>query len=516
MARAAEAGVLGTPGSLGAMVSAGSSAARVARACLAAVGLGAAAARAQVPLADSAFARGDYRTARLQYDLVLARDSLDRHALYRLAILDGWDGELARSLQRFARLRAIDPTDGGFMVSHAQVLAWAGRYAEAVALYDSALARHADRADALAGRARTVAWAGDLEAAERLWREALHRHPDHIETLVGLAQTLYWKGRADLADSYLARARTLAPGDPLARETERLVRAVLDPDVSATTDYSADSDDNRLVALEARVSGPLARADRRGTLTVGWKQAGDRSGYGGRSLGAMGTVLLPLAGRTSVRAAAGVRQLAPDSGQARTPFVGLLGVTLRPTRQSGIGITLSRTPMDETALLIDSGFTIDAVDANADLWGPWGTVSLGGGAARLSDGNRRLHALGAVLFDVPFSRGLSVGPFVRVLGWRGSPGGYFAPDRYTVAELRAVFAWQRHRWTVRLVGGGGGQQVERAGAWQTEWHAAATVARSWRAVDEIALVGRLTNAAATSATGAFRYGAFGVRARVSL
>jgi hypothetical protein len=42
------------------------------------------------------------------------------------------------------------------------------------------------------------------------------------------------------------------------------------------------------------------------------------------------------------------------------------------------------------------------------------------------------------------------------------------------------------------------------------------VARSWRAVDEIALVGRLTNAAATSATGAFRYGAFGVRARVSL
>src|SRR2546427_7880723 len=41
----------------------------------------------------------------------LAADSLNQRALFRLAILDSWDGKLARSLQRFGRLRRLDPKD---------------------------------------------------------------------------------------------------------------------------------------------------------------------------------------------------------------------------------------------------------------------------------------------------------------------------------------------------------------------------------------------------------------------
>src|SRR2546422_99197 len=112
---------------------------------------------AQLPAADQAFQRGDYAAARASYERVLAADSSNERALYRLAILDSWDGKLIRSLARFARLRRIDPHDPDIMVTQAQVLAWAGRTAASEALYDSVLERFPDRADALAGRARARA-----------------------------------------------------------------------------------------------------------------------------------------------------------------------------------------------------------------------------------------------------------------------------------------------------------------------------------------------------------------------
>jgi tetratricopeptide (TPR) repeat protein len=128
--------------------------------------------------AEDAFRRGDYRAARAAYDRMLAADSLNVRALYRLAILDSWDGALARSLERFRRLRAIEPRDADIMVANARVLSWAGRHDAAVVLFDSVLAVSPNRADALAGRARTIAWSGDLARAEQLWRDALALYPD--------------------------------------------------------------------------------------------------------------------------------------------------------------------------------------------------------------------------------------------------------------------------------------------------------------------------------------------------
>src|SRR6266540_2357347 len=123
---------------------------------------------AQLPQADDAFTKGDDRAARAAYERALAADSLNERALYRLAILDSWDGKLARSLARFTRLRRLDPKDPDFMVAHARVLAWAGKTAVSEKLYDSVVAGWPERADALAGRARAVAWGGDLDRAEQL------------------------------------------------------------------------------------------------------------------------------------------------------------------------------------------------------------------------------------------------------------------------------------------------------------------------------------------------------------
>src|SRR5207245_232457 len=135
--------------------------------------------------------------------------------------------------------RRLEPRDPDFMVAHARVLSWAGRTPQALALFDSVLARAPDRADALAGRARVVAWSGDLDRAERLWRAALALHPDDAELLFGLAQTLYWHDQPALAEAYLTRARRVAPGDNEARDLARTLRALLRPDVRTSVDGAA-------------------------------------------------------------------------------------------------------------------------------------------------------------------------------------------------------------------------------------------------------------------------------------
>src|SRR3979490_3198235 len=89
---------------------------------------------AQLPDAEAAFRRGDYVAARTAYEQVLATDSLNIRALYRLGVLDGWDGKLSRSLQRLTRARRLAPADADIMVSQAQVLAWAGKPPAAEAL----------------------------------------------------------------------------------------------------------------------------------------------------------------------------------------------------------------------------------------------------------------------------------------------------------------------------------------------------------------------------------------------
>ena len=513
MARASEGGVRRDAGGVGVLVKQG-----VALAL--AVTLLARAVVAQLPAADDAFRAGNYAAARAAYERVLAGDSANERALYRLAILDSWDGKLVRSLARFAKLRGIDPRDPDIMVTHAQVLAWAAKTTASEALYDSVLLRFPDRADALAGRARAIAWSGNLDRAEELWRRALERHPDDPELLIGLAQTLYWKGQPGLAEVYAARARAVAPGDRTVRDLERVVRAALRPEIGTTMDGATDSDKNDFVAQEATLTGSLG-SDLRATLRVGWRHATDLAGDGS-SYGAGGHLIAALGHGAVLRAGLGLRRVAPDMAPARTPLTAQLGVGLHPARYATAGIAYSRTPFDETAGLMRHHLTIDALDWSVDASpGAGWSLSGGGGGAWFSDGNRRYSAVGAVLGRVV--KGLQIGPFVRVMGYRRpKPGLYFTPLRFSVIEGRAVYQWQRSRWGLRADGGLGSQQVQAFGALpaphQTEWHVGVSLSRGWGANNEIALVGSITNsaAAATSAgavSGSFRYRTVGLHFR---
>jgi tetratricopeptide (TPR) repeat protein len=491
---------------------------RPARFCfaLASVGL-ARSLGAQLPRAEDAFKGGRLAEARAAYEQVLATDSLNLRALYRLAILDSWDGQFDRALARFVRLRRLEPQDPDFMVAHARVLSWAKRTPEALALYDTVLARSPGRADALAGRARVVAWSGDLGRAERLWREALALHPDDAELLIGLAQTLYWNDQPALARVLTARARVLAPGDPTAQDLERALRAALRPDIETSVDGAGDIDHNDFVAQEATLTGALGSA-LRGTLRAGWRRV-TNLGAQGSSYGGGAALIVAVSPEVELRVGAGLRRLDPGVGPSRTPLTAEAGLGLRLTRDAALGVSYNRSAFDETAVLIARGYVLDAAElefefAPAARW----SVSGGAGATWVSDGRRQLHAVGTML--APLLPGLQLGPFIHVLGFRADStlGGYFAPDWFLVAEARVVYTWQRHDWGLRADGGLGTQQVLRGHPHQAEWHLGFSVSRGWGANNELALVGSITNsAAATNAahvtSEAYRYRTLGLRFR---
>jgi hypothetical protein len=102
-----------------------------------------------------------------------------------------------------------------------------------------------------------------------------------------------------------------------------------------------------------------------------------------------------------------------------------------------------------------------------------------------------------------------------------NPGaGYFAPDRFGVLEARGSYLWRKDRWGARADGGLGIQQVGAGAPTQSEWHAGLAITRGWSANSELALVGSLTNSAASrsgAATAAgFKYAGVSLRLRQGL
>jgi len=462
---------------------------------------------------------GDRAAARAGFEQVLAGDSLNVTALYRLAVLDGWDGQFSRSLERFARARRLDPSDEDIMVSEAAVLGWAGKVAACNALYDSVIARSPDRADALAGQARAVAWGGDLGRAERLWRAALDKHPDDAELLVGLAQTLYWRGRPGLAAPYAARARHLAPADSTAVKLDRDAHAALRPTFETATDGGGDSENNDGWSEEATYTAPLG-ADWHAALTGLWHRA-TLGATAGASYGADASVSAPLGQSTVLRAGLGGRQLNPSPGPVATLPTGELGVDVRLAHDGNASVEYAHAPFDETALLIARGLVTDGVDLSLEYSpSPSWSVSGTAGGTWLTDGNRRLSGTAAALVRVV--HGVQVGPAVQVLSYRTDyDDGYFAPDRFTVVEGRLVGTAQPGGWSLRADAGVGAQQVVSGAAEQGEWHFGLTLSREWGSDNEIGLVAVITNsAAATSTTGlpseAYRYQSIGLRFRRTL
>jgi hypothetical protein len=285
-------------------------------------------------------------------------------------------------------------------------------------------------------------------------------------------------------------------------ELERQLAAELRPEVRTTFNGAGDSDDNDFLAQEAYFTASLGSG--RGTLQAGWRRSTVAT-RAAASYGAGGYAIVPLGHGAVLRAGAGFRRLVPESTAAKTPVTAQLGLGIRPAPFVSASVGYSRSAFDETVVLIDSGIVVSAVDLSLDL-ASRSRVSFsgGGGMAWLSDGNRRAGGVAAVLASV--GGGLQLGVYARLLSYRQPrPGVYFAPDRFTILEARAVYTWRRGQWGARGDGGLGTQQVLSSGKAQSEWHLGLSLSHEWWSNGEVLLGGAITNSAVSSTTGAFHY-----------
>lgn len=501
---------------------------------------------AQEREAGEAWIQGRHEAALIAYQRVLAANPRNALANLRIGLMLSWKGQLDSSLMYLARARAADPADPEMRLIQARVLAWDKQYAAALARYDSLLAENPRLREAALGRARTLgwsgrlqesrtvyrnmiaadstdreamlggaqvsAWGGDLGLAEAEYRRLLARNSRDIEARVGLGYVYLWQGRETAAGRQAEYVRGLDSTYKAGRELRRAVREATRPTVESSANWSNDSDDNTSfwqslganaslgsgVGLFASVnaletSDPLRDATRVGT------EAG----------------LSISAGRFHILGAGGVRRLNPETAPARTSETYRTRLGYRPIPGLGLSLGYSRLPFDETAALIERRLDMESLESSIDVR-PTGTLTVYGGAGALwlNDGNSRTSWSAGL--NQKIGRRIFVGLFGRTLGYERRGIGYFSPDRFSLFEGVAGYAFENRSWGVSFSGGLGAQQVGERGSAQTEWHVEGRAGPRWGSGNRIELFGLVTNSAVSSTTGAFRYRAAGLTVRLGL
>ncbi|MEO8637206.1 MAG: tetratricopeptide repeat protein [Gemmatimonadales bacterium] len=501
---------------------------------------------AQIPVADSAWNAGDYHTARIGYEQALHDNPGSVRALYRLAILASWAGQLDSALALLRDAREVEPMDPDVRLEEARVLAWNGQHNASIARYDSLISerldhhaaelgraqalawaghlREAEQAyvalieqnpadvDARAGRGQAASWRGDLTGAARYYLEALALQADHVPSLVGLAQVRQWQGRPDEARHYAARAVALAPDDRAALGLQASIRALNRPQLNGQLGWSHDSDRNTLwwQTIGASIG---AGNGLRAFGSAGLAEASDPTRTGTRLSGEVGATYNT--GNLSFTGAFGARNLAPDSGARRSTATWRASVSDRFAPTAGIGVGYSHYSFDETAFLLTRNLDIDelSLDGDVELHRDL-TLGYGGSMAWLSDNNRRHGAVAALTQRI--AGRWTAGIYGRILGYDNPGIGYFAPDRFLTGEFRGAFTYGWPRWEAKVSAGLGAQQIGKHGRAQSEWHGEARLARRWAVINEVALSAGVSNSAASSTTGAFRYYTAALSVRLGL
>lgn len=293
-------------------------------------------AAAIVRRADSLFKAGANDAALSAYESALKADSMNSRAVFQVAVLRSWKGELNAALALHWQYVLLEPRDLEGRVAYARVLAWAGRFAASVANYDTVLSREADYRDAALGRAtalgwwgkfdradsayrawiaahpndtvavlgraqelswaghldealaiyrtasgsaearrgeaRVLTWKGDVAGGVALWEAIVRAHPNDAEAWVGLAQAQRWLGRDRAARDAVDSALRVRPGYEDALQQRRWIDAELSPMGGATAQWTHDSDDNTSVMF-ALTGGVSVPAGRRLTLVAQSRRA---------------------------------------------------------------------------------------------------------------------------------------------------------------------------------------------------------------------------------------------------
>ena len=467
---------------------------------------------------------GDYSGAIAIYDSVLTREPANRGATLGRAQTLAWGERLGEALAVYKQWTIAHPSDREAAIEYARALAWNGQLGDAESMY-TRLAKTGN-ANAKKGLARVISWRGDLDRSEETWRQVLVTDPNDVEALTGLAQVLSWQGRQGDAESALQQALRANPAYGDARALMRLVQADLRPSVSVSAIGTNDSDDNRSTSLQLDY---VVRAPWNGSIGARYAErwANFATIDSRADAGNLFARWQPGSSSWQLRADAGVTHhystfVAPSAPQ-KTIVNGGLRVSGNVARSLTVGLLASRAPFDETALLIANGVVSAEFAGEAEIALP-GRFTLSGAAghARLTGGARdnSRNAYSSTLRWMHNRRwSLAVGG--RQFGYdTTSSDGYFAPKRYTLAEVSG----RGHLggdlgWNAEGDVGIGQQRIDffgsSAGSRVAE-RVALTAGYRFDPTHEVSASGGYANVAAPGQTGGseYKYRSFSLRARV--
>ena len=299
---------------------------------------------------------GHYSSAIAIYDSLIAGDQRQRDAVLGRAQTLAWAGRLGEALATYKGWIRDHPTDREASIEYARALAWNGQFDDAEAMYTQ-LARTGNAA-AKKGLARVIGWRGELDRSERTWRQVLETDPQDPEALTGLAQVLTWQGRQTDAESALQLALRANPAYGDARTLLRWVQADLRPSATITGVSINDSDNNRATTFSVDY---LARAWWNGAIGGSYRERSANFAAINSRADAVNLFARWQPGSSSwqLRADGGVTRhsstFIPSTSPQRTIGSGGLRLSGNVGRALTVGVSGSRAPFDETALLIANG-----------------------------------------------------------------------------------------------------------------------------------------------------------------
>ncbi|MBT8478412.1 MAG: tetratricopeptide repeat protein [Gemmatimonadetes bacterium] len=458
--------------------------------------------------------RGDLTSAITMQNEVLGVAPEDRDAWRSQATYLVWDDRLGDAIAIYDSLLQSDPEDRASRLGKAKALAWSNRLEEASAQYTELLEADSTDVEAWSGYARVAAWGGRLIEAEDRWRSAVSLAPDDASVHAGLGQTLRWQGRDAASYEALTRAVELAPGNREASDELRSLRLDLSPRGKPGILFTNDSDQNDVFTVEGDASWHPTRSIEVSAAAY-YREA--RFGGAGTLQRSAGGVLF--GATTELEPGWDVTGRIGVSGSDGTGGTkGRFEARVRsPRRNTVVGsLDLSTGPLDESAVLIENGVTVDLLQLGARArpssgWRIDGSASV----ARFdgSESNRRLA--GSLFVGRAVSRAWNLGLFARAFGFEKQlSDGYFAPDLYWITEATATWSSGVANWRFSVDAAPGMQQVSAGGQVSATIRAGGRVAYSLGAGREVSLTTLYSTTGLNSfATGSenYRYLAVGLQ-----
>lgn len=470
---------------------------------------------------DAAWVAREQELARTAYAEVVRRDSSHSRAVLRLGTLLASKNSLDEALSLYRLYSRLEPRDVNGPLAVARALAWASRYGEAIATFDSLLARDRGLKGAALGRAQTLAWSGKLREATARYEEWIRDHPADADAWCGLAAAMHWGGQTRAARDALRRALKIQPTHAEALAQLRWVEATLSPSVEPSIITTDDTDRNRSTIYSLSAGLPMP-ANARGTVVGSHRWAGLAALRGSATTGRASVRWSPGAGPLTLRGEVGATSLRGGTrGSPDSSSTGLIAggrISGRLARGASVGVGVSRAPLDETATLIIGGLASTSIDGDLEWALPARlSIALGLSRASITGGtvaNTRHAASGALRWTA--RRGTSFAVGGRTFQYSKEVyDGYFAPNRYGLIEASVRTSLGREfGWAAEGEAGVGRQSIATfsagGSAGRLASRGALTLLYRWAPGVEWKLTAGLANAASPATVSAADYRAWNV------